>query len=169
MTRQGLKAFLIIMFAMDAMIGFALGFALSGPIAGLTLGGAMLILPVALLGLVSWFLSAVARWGDMAAHYPSTVPPPPDNRMEPLLTSIALRWRWFGINNCVEWRADDDYLHLVFALPFARATPPVSIPWGETEITLVNKKTFRLDAGGFSLWVPEALVKKELALRAGLQ
>lgn len=171
MTRAGLKAFLIIMFVMDAIIAVTLGCALSSPIAGISLGAAMLAAPIALFGAISAVIGSLARWSAMAERYPAVTPA---GRMEPILASIAVRWRWFGINNAIEWGADEEHLHLALVIPFARGTPPISIPWGETEITRVRKNCYRLDVGGagdggFRLWVPEAMVKKELALRAAIE
>lgn len=165
MTRNGIKAFLLIICVMDAlMIGVLMG-ATVHPLAGLATGGALLLAPVALVPLVMLLLGSISGWGKIAARFPAQ---PKGAKPVPTLTSIALRWSGLRYNNCIEWCADDEHLHLSMAMPFALAHPDLSIPWGEAEIRELKRDWYRIDAGGFALFVPGAMVKKELALRSAI-
>lgn len=162
MTRSGIKAFLLIICVMDAlMIGVLMG-ATVHPLAGLATGGALLLAPVALVPLVMLLIGSISGWGKIAARFPAQ---PKGAKPAPTLSSIALRWAGFRYNNCIEWCADDDYLHLSMAMPFSLAHPDLSIPWGEAELREVKRDWYRIDAGGFAIFVPVAMVKKEMALR----
>lgn len=166
MTRSCIKAFLIIIFTMDALIvGVLLG-STAGPIVGLIAGASLLAAPFTLIPLVFLLLSSISGWGKLAARFPAQ---PKGAKPAPTLTSIALRWSGMRYNNCIEWCADDEHLHLSMAMPFALAHPDLSIPWGEAEIRELKRDWYRIDAGGFALFVPGAMVKQEMTLRSAIE
>ncbi len=165
MTRTGIKAFLLIICVIDAlMIGVLMG-ATVHPLAGLATGGALLLAPVAFLPPVMLLLGSISGWGKVAARFPAR---PRGAKPAQTLSSVALRWAGLRYNNCIEWCADDEHLHLSMAMPFALAHPDLSIPWGEAEITELKRDRYRIDAGGFALFVPGAMVKKEMSLRSAI-
>lgn len=45
------------------------------------------------------------------------------------VTSVALRFKWMSLNNCVAWASDQHALTLAIAFPFNLGSRAVHVPW----------------------------------------
>lgn len=96
------------------------------------------------------------------------------------LTSIALRRRYLGMNNCIAWASDDDALHLMLDAPFGWGMPKIMIPWSAVASIGPAKTVGRMKPQTFEIigadatplpvrvFLARELVAAELAVREEL-
>jgi hypothetical protein len=127
-----------------------------------------LVIAVTVAGVVAfmaglfWAIAHLGGWAALAREYPAHEPAPDADRGFGSLTI----GRWCNYNNCIRWRADDDYLHLSLLAPFSSFHAPVSIPWVDATLTRRFFGRCTLKAGRYSLTVPARMVARELHTRA---
>jgi hypothetical protein len=162
----GMQAVLLTILVMDATIAGILVGALGSPGAGLLVGLGMLAAPVVVVGPLVALLGTASGWLKLASAYPAR-PPAAEARLGSW-ASIALRWSWFGYNNCIRWAADATHLHLSIIRPLNALSPGMSIPWAELDFdeSLPGRGAIACDtAAGPKLWLPRTMLETEAACR----
>lgn len=49
------------------------------------------------------------------------------------VTSVALRYKWLSLNNCVAWASDHHAITLAMAFPFNLGTRAIQVPWSAVQ------------------------------------
>jgi hypothetical protein len=156
-VRNGVIAVLLI----DAvMVACVVGVSVSWR-AGLFAGAAAIALPLILVPAAMMGIGSMSRWWELARLYPRVEASERAGRGR--IASIAVRYRWLGINNCVKLVVDEDYLHVSVVLPGLK---PLSVPWAAVEELVEHRLSTQLRlVEGPSIWVPKWAGEREVEVR----
>lgn len=124
---------------------------------------------------VMFVVGRLSGWARLSRRFPRRDPATEADRGK-ALTSIAIRWPWFGYNNCIRWAVDDDCLHLSLHPLFTFGHAPISIPWEHIETITPPPGPgrhawgrWKLTGDGIALWVPKEMARREHELREAIQ
>ncbi len=174
MTRKNIVLLLTVLFIVDAIVVGTLVGAVNRSVGvGLLAGAGAIALPFTLVGLLITGILRAAGWGRLVSAFPAV--PPADGVVGKMADSLKIGG--VSMNNAIECAVDDNYLHLTPLMSFGRLCPPVSIPWehvtfpeGDTpKVGLLTGKRVHLVAQGVKMWVPAAIVERELAVRSAIE
>jgi hypothetical protein len=118
--------------------------------------------------LVMYIMQRVSGWSRLAGEFPAQ---PPAQGARGGLTSVGFHCLC-NYNNCVRWRADEDYLHLSLMPPFGWFYhPPISIPWVAVEIVDPRGRwgAAKIRVLDIPIRVPKKMIEREVELRAALE
>ncbi len=171
MDGKTLRTLLLVVFVIDAIVlGILIG-VFSSPWLGIGVGLLALAVPPLLIAAVLNVFGALVRWPALAREFPARTPSP--DAKGRMVSSLGVRWRGALMNHGMEWKADNDYLHLACPISFMNAMPPVSIPWAAIEfdrpLTTRRGALVAVKAGAFRLWLPLAVVEREIEVRRAMQ
>jgi hypothetical protein len=125
---------------------------------------AIAVVAVMFVGVVPAIMLAVAYlsgWRTAARQYPAQ---PSAADADRGLGSIEFA-PLCGYNNCILWRADDDYLHIRIMFPFNMFHPPMSIPWIEITSIKTSWSGARIAMPKRTWTVSKKMVRRELENR----
>lgn len=54
-------------------------------------------------------------------------------RWNDAVTSVALRWKWLSLNNCIAWASDQRAITLAMAFPFNLGARSIQVPWSAVQ------------------------------------
>jgi hypothetical protein len=106
-------------------------------------------------------IGQVSGWRRMARLFPAQRPAPDADKGLGSLEFAPL----CGYNNCILWRADDDYLHLRVMPPFNVFHPAISIPWVEVAELRPSWSGVWLTLPGRKWTVSKKMARRELVNR----